>query len=61
LRHADAFPLSPAGRNHVVAEDVADLAADVLRHRIVLTFEAEAEDMDSDTVVTKVLGALRVP
>ena len=37
------------------------LAPDVLRHRIVLTFEAEAEDMDSDTVVTKVLGALRVP
>ena len=33
----------------------------LLRHRVVLTFEAEAEDVDSDDVVTKVLGALRVP
>jgi MoxR-like ATPase len=45
----------------VVPEDVRALAPDVLRHRIVLTFEAEAEDVDSDDVVTKVLGALRVP
>ena len=49
------------GRAYVVPEDVRALAPDVLRHRIVLTFEAEAEDVDSDTVVTKVLGALRVP
>jgi MoxR-like ATPase len=33
----------------------------VLRHRIVLTFEAEAEDVTTDAVVTKVLAALRVP
>ena len=38
-------------------EDVRALAPDVLRHRIVLTFEAEAEDVTSDNVVTKVLGA----
>src|SRR6478609_1985494 len=44
------------GRAYVVPEDVRALAPDVLRHRIVLTFEAEAEDVDSDTVVTKVLG-----
>jgi len=49
------------GRAYVVPEDVRALAPDVLRHRIVLTFEAEAEDVDSDDVVTKVLGALRVP
>jgi MoxR-like ATPase len=45
----------------VVPEDVRALAPDVLRHRIVLTFEAEAEDVTSDDVVTKVLTALRVP
>jgi len=49
------------GRAYVVPEDVRALAPDVLRHRIVLTFEAEAEDVDSDSVVAKVLGALRVP
>ena len=49
------------GRAYVVPEDVRALAPDVLRHRIVLTFEAEAEDATSDDVVTKVLGALRVP
>ena len=49
------------GRAYVVPEDVRALAPDVLRHRIVLTFEAEAEDVNSDDVVTKVLGALRVP
>jgi MoxR-like ATPase len=45
----------------VVPEDVRALAPDVLRHRIVLTFEAEAEDTTSDDVVAKVLGALKVP
>jgi MoxR-like ATPase len=45
----------------VVPEDVRALAPDVLRHRIVLTFEAEAEDTTTDDVVTRVLGAVRVP
>jgi MoxR-like ATPase len=49
------------GRAYVVPEDVRALAPDVLRHRIVLTFEAEAEDVTTDDVVTKVLAALRVP
>jgi MoxR-like ATPase len=49
------------GRNYVVPEDVRALAPDVLRHRIVLTFEAEAEDMTTDDVVAKILGAVRVP
>jgi MoxR-like ATPase len=48
-------------RAYVIPEDVRALAPDVLRHRIVLTFEAEAEDVSTDDVVTKVLGALRVP
>jgi MoxR-like ATPase len=49
------------GRNYFVPEDVRALAPDVLRHRIVLTFEAEAEDLTTDDVVAKVLGAVRVP
>ena len=48
-------------RSYVVPEDVRALAPDVLRHRIVLTFEAEAEDVTTDDVVTWVLGAVRVP
>ena len=49
------------GRNYVVPEDVRALAADVLRHRVVLTFEAEAEDITSDVVISRVLDAVRVP
>ncbi|HEY3013284.1 MAG TPA: AAA family ATPase [Gemmatimonadales bacterium] len=48
-------------RDYVVPEDVRALAPDVLRHRIVLTFEAEAEDVTTDEVVSRVLGAVRVP
>jgi MoxR-like ATPase len=48
-------------RAYVTPEDVRALAPDVLRHRIVLTFEAEAEDVTTDDVVTRVLGAVRVP
>ena len=48
-------------RAYVIPEDVRALAPDVLRHRIVLTFEAEAEDVTTDDVVSRVLGAVRVP
>jgi MoxR-like ATPase len=48
-------------RAYVTPEDVRALAPDVLRHRIVLTFEAEAEDVTTDDVVTRVLAAVRVP
>ena len=49
---------SCAGAAYVVPEDVRALAPDVLRHRIVLTFEAEAEDVSTDDVVTRVLDAV---
>jgi MoxR-like ATPase len=49
------------GRGYVVPEDVRALAPDVLRHRVVLTFEAEAEDITSDTVIQRVLSAVRAP
>ena len=38
-------------------EDVKAMAPDVLRHRVLLTFEAEAEDVTSDGVITKILEA----
>src|SRR5437870_796503 len=49
------------GRAFVVPEDVKAMAFDVLRHRVLLTFEAEAEDMDSDRVIGKILEAVGVP
>ena len=49
------------GRAYVVPEDVRALALEVLRHRVVLTFEAEAEELDSDAVITRILDALPVP
>jgi MoxR-like ATPase len=49
------------GRNFVLPEDVQAMALDVLRHRVLLTFEAEAEDLDADRVVAKLLEAVRVP
>ncbi|WP_397569808.1 AAA family ATPase [Schlesneria sp. T3-172] len=50
-----------AGRGYVTPQDVKDIALDVLRHRIVLTYEAEAEQMTSDDVVRKVLESVPVP
>jgi len=49
------------GRGYVVPEDVKALAPDVLRHRVLLTFEAEAEDVSSDQVIAKILEAVAVP
>jgi MoxR-like ATPase len=49
------------GRGYVVPEDVRALAPEVLRHRIVLTFEAEAESLSTDDVVARVLDAVKAP
>ena len=49
------------GRGHVVPQDVKDLALDVLRHRVILTYEAEAEEKTSEDVVTAILNAIQVP
>lgn len=49
------------GRGYVVPQDVKDLALDVLRHRVVLTYEAEAEDKTSDEIVTMILSHIPVP
>jgi MoxR-like ATPase len=49
------------GRTYVVPEDVKAMAPDVLRHRVLLTFEAEAEDVSSDQVITTILETVAVP
>jgi MoxR-like ATPase len=49
------------GRNFVSPEDVKNVALPVLRHRIVLSYEAEAEGMDADAVITRILGHVPVP
>lgn len=49
------------GRDYVLPHDLAELALDVLRHRLVLSYEALADDVDPDTIVTRVLGAVRAP
>lgn len=49
------------GRAYVIPEDVKAVAYDVLRHRLVLSYEAESEELTSEEIITKVLGVVRVP
>ncbi len=46
------------GRNHVVAEDVADLAADVLRHRLVLSYDALGDGVAADDLLARILDTV---
>jgi MoxR-like ATPase len=49
------------GRHYVTPQDVKSIALDVLRHRVSVTYEAEAENISSEDVVHKILDALPVP
>ena len=49
------------GRDYALPHDVRELTLDVLRHRIVLSYEALADDVDPDTVIAGVLGAVPAP
>jgi MoxR-like ATPase len=49
------------GRGYVIPEDVRKIAYDVLRHRIILTYEAEAEEKTSDDIIGDILGKIRSP
>ncbi len=49
------------GRAFVVPEDVKELAKDVLRHRVGLSFEAEAENIDADKIVDMILSKIQAP
>lgn len=48
-------------RGYVIPEDVRAICADVLRHRIAVTYEAEAEDITSETIISEILNKLEVP
>lgn len=50
-----------AGRDFVTPEDVQAIAPDVLRHRVLLSFEAEAEGLDSEAVVHRLLERVPLP
>jgi MoxR-like ATPase len=49
------------GRDYVLPYDIDELALDVLRHRIVLSYEALADDLDADAILIRVLRAVPVP
>jgi MoxR-like ATPase len=49
------------GRSFAIPEDVKAMAAPVLRHRIILTYEAEAEDLSPDRIIEDVLKSVAVP
>ena len=49
------------GRGYVIPEDVKELAPDVLRHRIIPTYEAEAEEVTADDLVARLLDRVEVP
>jgi MoxR-like ATPase len=50
-----------AGRGYVTPEDIKAMAPDVLRHRLMISFEAEAEDLRPEHLVKQVLDRLPVP
>ena len=49
------------GRGYVTPQDVKSIGMDVLRHRVTITYEAEAEDKTSETIVQKIFDELPVP
>ena len=49
------------GRTHVTPDDSKHIAPDVLRHRVLLTYEAEAEEITTEQVVQTLLAKVRVP
>jgi len=48
-------------RGFVIPEDIKELAPDILRHRIILSYEAEAEEVTTDDIIQKILAGVEVP
>ena len=48
-------------RGYVTPQDVKSIGMDVLRHRVIITYEAEAEDMTSETVIQQIFDEVEVP
>ena len=49
------------GRGYVIPEDVKEIAHEVLRHRLILTFEAEADEINTDKVIDIILEKISSP
>jgi MoxR-like ATPase len=49
------------GRAYATPQDVKEIAYDILRHRVILTYEAEAEEQKSEDIIAKILGEIPVP
>jgi MoxR-like ATPase len=49
------------GRGYVTPQDVKSIGMDVLRHRVSVTYEAEAEEKTTETIITKIFNELPVP
>jgi len=49
------------GRGYVIPEDIKIIGPDVLRHRILITYEAEADSITSDEIIEKIFGGVEVP
>jgi MoxR-like ATPase len=49
------------GRGYVTPHDIKMIADDVLRHRVTVSYEAEAEEVTSESIIQKILGGLPVP
>ena len=49
------------GRGYITPEDVKTIGMDVLRHRIILTYEAEAEELSTEDIVQKIFDTIEVP
>ena len=50
-----------AGRGYVTPQDVKEIALDVLRHRVMITYEAEAEERSSASIVSEILKHIPTP
>ena len=50
-----------SGRDYVGPEDIQEVASDVLRHRLVLSFEAEADGVSENAVIERILDGVGVP
>jgi MoxR-like ATPase len=49
------------GRDYVLPQDVSDMALDVMRHRLVLTYEALSDNVSSDDILRKILDRIPIP
>ena len=49
------------GRSYVIPQDVKRVAHDILRHRILLNYEAEAEGMNADKIITEIINDIPIP